>query len=292
MNNTDWLILKTLAKEKNITSVSNKLFITQPALTYRIKTLEQELGVTLLLRTTKGVTFTSEGLIVAQYATEMLKRYVDIKNTLDSMADVVRGSISIAISPAFMGFDFPKLLSVFKKKYPLVNINIITDQSSNCIELLLKNEVHLGLIRGDHNKIFKAHLLDVAFVTLVSQEKIDLKMLPKLPFIEYKTDRTLERDIATWWRDHYDSPPNTVMRVTDSHACREFVAEGLGFSILPAERRPSKNNFNLHEMKLTKLNGEYLTRSSWLLYKDYNEKITAVKIFIEFVLENLFPAQK
>ena len=55
MDLMDWQIIQTLAKEKNITVTAEKLFISQPALTYRIKRMEDELKIKLLVRTSKGV---------------------------------------------------------------------------------------------------------------------------------------------------------------------------------------------------------------------------------------------
>ena len=51
----DWLIIKTLYEEKNITKTAEKLYITQPALTYRLQAIEQEFGVKIVNRGKKGV---------------------------------------------------------------------------------------------------------------------------------------------------------------------------------------------------------------------------------------------
>ncbi|PWM78589.1 MAG: hypothetical protein DBY32_03650 [Phascolarctobacterium sp.] len=281
MDYTDWVILKTLAKEKKITSTAEKLFITQPALTYRIKMLEQEFHTPLIVRTSRGIEFTSEGSIVCAYADEMLKKYNDVMNVVSSMDEEIRGVVSVAVSPAFIREMIPDILCEFRKKYPLISIYLKTDLSSICIDKLMKDEVQVAIIRGNYNLRCNSHLLNVRPITLVAKEKINLKDLPKLPYIMYETDESLERDVFTWWYDNYDTPPNIIMHINDSSACREMVKRNLGFSILPATN--NKENYDFYEIGLLKKDGSYLERASWIIYKDYTKKINATKVFIDFV---------
>ena len=65
MDTKDWQALKVLRETGNITKASELLFISQPALSKRIRNLEEEFGVKLLLRSARGVEFTSEGEHVA-----------------------------------------------------------------------------------------------------------------------------------------------------------------------------------------------------------------------------------
>lgn len=283
MDYMDWVILKTLSKEKKITSTAEKLFITQPALTYRIKMLEQEFHTPLLVRTPKGVEFTSEGSIICNYAEEMLKQYKDVKNVVSSMDNEVRGVVSVAVSPAFIRELIPDILCEFRKKYPMVSIYLKSDLSSLCIEKLMEDEVHVAIIRGNYNLRCNVHLLNVRPITLIAKEKINLKDLPQLPYIMYDTDESLERDIFTWWYDNYETPPNVIMHINDSRACRELVSRNLGFSILPATN--AKENYKFYEIGLLKKDGSLLERTSWIIYKDYVNKINATKVFIDFVRE-------
>ena len=68
MNDRDLLILKYLHTFNNITKTANALFISQPALTARIKQLEQELGTKLIYSSNKGIYLTATGLEAAAFA--------------------------------------------------------------------------------------------------------------------------------------------------------------------------------------------------------------------------------
>ena len=68
MDVKDWLVLKILDEERNITKASFRLYTSQPAVTYRLKKLEEELGAELLIRLPNGISFTPQGEHLVEYA--------------------------------------------------------------------------------------------------------------------------------------------------------------------------------------------------------------------------------
>lgn len=287
MDYTDWLILHTLSTEKNITSTAEKLFITQPALTYRIKNLEKELHSPLLIRSHSGVYFTGQGLIATQYADEMLERYNELHNVISSMDHEVSGSVNVAVSPIIARYKMPDLLYQFQQQYPLVNIYMKTTISSSAINMLLKNVVQVAIIRGDYKLNLKTHLLSKEPITLISKNPVKLEELPNLPYIVYETDSPLEKDIINWWRESFDKPPKTIMHVNDSFTCRQLVAQGLGFSILPDIGPKHSYGFNLFIQPLKNKKGRTLIRSTSMVYKEQISKVKAVDAFIKFIIANM-----
>ncbi len=292
MDQNDWFIIKTIVKEKNLTAASEKLFVTQTALSYRINNIERELNIALLIRTSKGVVFTSQGMLVAEYAEEMLKKYAEMKNIVSSLDKVLRGTINLAVSPAFARYKLAPVLSAFRTKYPYVNIYIKTCLSSKGLELLMNDDVSISIIRGSHKPNCKAILLDEEPINLISKNKVDLNELPNLPYIMYETDISLERDILNWWRERYYQPPHTIMHINDSFTCRQLVANNLGYSILPSIGFDYSKQFDFHKVQLTKIDGTPLVRPTWLIYKPYTEKITAAKAFIQFLSTQLQSSYK
>ena len=257
---SDWEIIETLYQEKNITSAATKLYLTQPALTYRIKALEQELHTTLFIRTHSGLLFTSEGLVVVQYAKEMLSRYKELLNMLSQMDSVVRGEINIAVSRAFADSDLVESLSYFIKSQPHIRVKVINDASTKCVEKLMNNEVHVAVVRGEHHVNCKSILISEDPITLISKKPIEIKQLTEIPYIKYVTDITLEHEIISWWNEHFRSAPKAVISVNDSHACRKMVEEGIGFTILPSAAfgKMEPKEFSVEE--LVHKNGQPLIR--------------------------------
>ncbi len=287
MDKMDWLILKTLAVNKNLTTVAEKLFITQPTLTYRIKNMEEELDVTILVRHSKGIYLTDQGQLLVDYAVDMLKRYENLKDDIHVKDPEVRGSVRIAVSSAFTHSPLAEALYAFRERYPHVGIYINAHMSSVAVKQLDNDEVQVAIIRGNHNLKCRTDFLGSKPINLIYKKEINFKALPSLPYIKYATDRTLEHDIADWWRANYEQPPRTIMRLNDSFACRQMVDIGLGFTILPSLVSKKDSMFDLFEEPLINKDGEILQRSAWIAYKDYALKSKAVNVFIDFMKVHL-----
>jgi len=98
MEDRDWLILQELYRTKNITKASQKLYMSQPALTARLQNIETEFDVKVVIRSTKGIKFTQQGEYLAHKADEMLQQLHTIKDQVQSMKDEVGGTIDIGAS--------------------------------------------------------------------------------------------------------------------------------------------------------------------------------------------------
>src|SRR5690625_7079457 len=81
MDIQDWLILQKLSQYKNITKTAEKLFMSQPALTARIKKIENYFQVPLIIRHRRGIQFTSEGEYLVNWSFKILKQNEDRKST-------------------------------------------------------------------------------------------------------------------------------------------------------------------------------------------------------------------
>ncbi len=70
MDNREWQTFVTVVDEGNITRAAEKLFLSQPALSYRLRHMEKALGHSLLLRTAEGIALTAQGEIFYDYCKE------------------------------------------------------------------------------------------------------------------------------------------------------------------------------------------------------------------------------
>lgn len=72
MQELDWLILRKLYEKRSISKAAEDLYVTQSALTKRVKTIEQEWGIEVVKRSNQGVTFTEDGRYLVKKAGIML----------------------------------------------------------------------------------------------------------------------------------------------------------------------------------------------------------------------------
>ena len=101
MDEKDWRFLKVLYEEKNITKAAEKLFVSQPALSYRLKQLEEEFDMKLFFKRKRGIEFTSEGEYLAEYANDMLKQLQQTKDGMLNMQKKVKGTIRLGVWARF-----------------------------------------------------------------------------------------------------------------------------------------------------------------------------------------------
>ncbi|WNS77991.1 LysR family transcriptional regulator [Domibacillus sp. DTU_2020_1001157_1_SI_ALB_TIR_016] len=281
MDEKDWVALRVLYEEKNFSRAAERLYISQPALTYRLKNLEKEFGTSLFFKIKSGIEFTSEGIYLADYAEEMIKKLQKTKDYMLNMQNEVRGTLRLGVSSNFAQYKLPKILKKFSAQYPNVQFSVNTGWSTDIMHLLNSSSVQLGILRGNYEWYGIKTLLHKERLCLISKEEVDLEDLPELPFINYKTDSSLKNLMNGWWHDRFPDPPRVTMENDRQETCKEMVKQGLGVSILPEIcLQPSDN---LHTYGLSFKNGEPVLRNTWLMYSQDALRLSTVKAFIDFL---------
>ena len=126
MNEQDYQLLIDLYETKNITKVADQHFLTQPALTKRLRRIEEELGSVLLVRSRKGVVFNSVGESVISYCRQMCEMNEQLRNSINASKGIVGGSLSIGTSINYCRYRLPSVMRTYTEKYPMVDISIST----------------------------------------------------------------------------------------------------------------------------------------------------------------------
>lgn len=281
MDEKDWTAICILHEEKNLTRSAERLFISQPALTYRLKNLENEFGTRLFFKVKGGIEFTSEGTHLAEYAGDMLKKLQRTKDFMLNMQNEVRGTLRLGVSSNFAQYKLPKLLKEFSTQYPNVQFNVNTGWSTDIMHLLDSSNVQLGIMRGNYDWYGRKTLLHKERLCLISKKEVELDRLPELPFINYKTDSSLKNLINGWWHDRFSDPPMVTMETDRQETCKEMVKNDLGVAILPEIcLQPGDNLFTYG---LSYKNGDPVLRNTWLMYNEDSLQLSTVKNFIDFL---------
>ena len=283
MNDRDWTLVKTLAEERNITRAAERLYISQPAITYRLRMLERELGTTLAIRTPVGVILTPQGEYLAEYSREMLLRLTKTKERITSYENQVKGPLRIGSSAIFANHELPQLLQGFLEQYPEVEIFLKTGRSMQVNRYLAKEEVSVAIIRGEYEWTDEKRLLFEEPVCLVSKKPVDIADLSALPRIAYDTDSSLQATVDEWWRKRFSKPSMESMVVDSMDTCKRMVMQDLGWAILP-----SIGLSELDELQIQPLfwqNGEPFVRRTWICCGSYALELPTVRAFIEYTTE-------
>lgn len=283
MDEKDWFIIKAIHEERNITKAAEKLYTSQPALTYRLQQMEENLKVKLVLRNKKGIKFTPEGEYLVKYANQMILELQKTRDYVLNMNNNIEGIIRIGVSSNFGHYRLPSILKSFLQNYPNVQFNVTTGWSSKINKLIQNEDVHLGIVRGDYTWYGPKVLIEKEHLTIISKENINIEKLPNLPCINYVTDHLLKKIIDDWWLERFSHPPNYTMKVDKIETCKEMVRHGLGYAIIPSICLQSRDREQFHTIHLTSIKGEPIWRDTWLMYQESVLDFEVIKRFIEFI---------
>lgn len=281
MDQKDWHLLKTLYEQKNITRAAEKLYVSQPSLSYRLKNLEDEFGVHLFFKTKNGVEFTAEGEYLVRYSENMLNQFQEMKDKMSNMKKEVSGTLRIGVSSNFAQYLLPKLLKSFSEEYPNVRFKVRTGWTSDVVEMLHNSSVHVGIARNDQGWSGEKMLIRKEHLYLISKRQVEIVHLPEQPLIRYSTDNSLKESISTWWGDHFSKPANVEMEVDRLETCKEMVKNDFGIAIVP--EICLKEEDGLYQQEIYFKDGSPVTRNTWLLYNESVVNLTVVDRFVTFL---------
>ncbi|MGM0924121.1 MAG: LysR family transcriptional regulator [Bacillota bacterium] len=290
MNEKDAIILQYLYEDRVLTKSAERLYITQPALSYRIQQLEKAFGVEIFIKSGKGIKFTSEGEYLVSLANKMLTDIQNAKDHLANMAIEVQGTLKIGATSIFARHHLPSILKNFVDLYPKVIINVKTGPSPNIMEMLDNDKIHVGFIRGEYKWREPKHQITEEGMCLISKSKLDLNELPYLQWIKYRSPSKnkkyephilLADELNAWWNERYNQPPLNTMLFDSYDTCKVMVEHGLGYAFIPRVFLDESDTFYITD--LVKKNGEIVNRRSWMMYKEASVQLRAVDKFTNYV---------
>ncbi len=186
-------IFYTVARVGNITKASKELMISQPAISKSIKNLEDALGGELFIRTKRGVILTSEGKEFYNYIKKALEYIYSAENKFKDFINLETGNIKIGISTTLTKEFLLPYLQDFHKKYPKINIEIVTNIASELIPMLKNGLIDLvifNVVEENYSdiEVIKCKKIHDCFVVNkdyheLLNRKIALKELNQYPLI-------------------------------------------------------------------------------------------------------------
>ena len=135
----------TVAKEQSFTKAAEQLHITQPTLSRQMAAFEEDLGITLFIRSGKKISLTDEGILLKRRALEILNLEERTLEELKGKEEVVEGTITIGCGEFAAVETLAKICKTYKEKYPLVQIVLHTATADAVYEMMNKGLVDIAL---------------------------------------------------------------------------------------------------------------------------------------------------
>ncbi len=128
----------------SFSEVAKRLSISQPAVSFQIRKLEQEFGICLIDRRQKTLTMTAAGKRLLAFAGLFEKEYQALVHDFEQLREEVSGNLAIAASTIPGDFILPPVLGEFKKRHPAVDVQLEITDSARVIEAVKKGEYDIG----------------------------------------------------------------------------------------------------------------------------------------------------
>lgn len=227
----------------SFTRAAERLYVSQPAVTNAVRSLEEELDIQLLDRSQRKAALTTEGKIFYRH----IKNVMDgISTTLDEINDLKSyhsGHLTIGITPLSALTPCVELLAEFRRMYPKISLGFHEGNVGQINELLLSEKLDFAFSFCPSGQ--RQSLLD--YVEFPPQElmvccsrqhvlhranSVALSSLTEEDFILMDTDCFFRQFLVKCFEEADIMPPVTL-EVAQVQLLKSLVAKGTGISILP-----------------------------------------------------------
>lgn len=260
INYEAYKIFYHVAVNGSISKAAQKLLISQPAVTWHLQNLESNLGITLFIRTKKGVKLTEEGEMFFKYIKRGIENFTNGENMLTNLKNLDYGSIRIGASTTVSEHVLMPYLEKFHEKYPNIDIQIVNTLTSDLLTELRNGNLDMLLLNlpMNENKDLKIQkIMDVQDIFVGNKKYYDLcngslnlEELNNHPLLFQKSPSNTRQ-----YLDNYLKNNNVILHpkteIVSYNLIMEFVKSGFGIGYATKEFiKEELKNKNLYEIKI------------------------------------------
>ena len=231
-----------VAETGSFAQACEQLNISQPALSMAVKNLEDEVGGSLFLRSTRSLSLSPEGSAFLPTAQRLLRDWSDAFTDLQRLYSLQQGKLTIAAMPSFASTRLPAVLSTYRQQFPNIDIAVRDIVMEELIEAVRAGRVELGVaFEPDDSEglEFEALFTDRFVAVLPEAHPLLTRSRLRIKDLLGDTVITLNRGSSTrrWTEDAFAreslSPP-AIFEAFQLTTVGAMVAAGLGVALVPA----------------------------------------------------------
>lgn len=279
-----------VAEHRSFSRAAEALGLTQPSVTARIQALERDLGESLFERNGRGVSLTEVGASFLPHVQRVLKALQDGVDAVQSLRRLELGTLRLGAAPTVSTYVLPELLKEFRSRYPGLEVSVRTEHSEQIVQMVLADEVQVGLERAITHP-------EVVAIPLYKDEVV-LVASPRHAFAgrDGVSIEEVGRRLIMFNREsgYYRLVDNALrqagvlvapmMELDNMEATKKMVEEGLGIAILPkvaVEREVARG-----ELRQIRMEGMTMPRRQIaLIYRRGRPLSRAAQAFVRLLEE-------
>ncbi len=285
-------VFLSVAENLSFSKAADDLFISQPAVTKHIKELESKFNITLFERKGNKIYLTEAGKVTYRYLKQINLQYKDLEFEIGRLNDAFKGSLRIGASSTISQYVIPKILALFHKKYPKIDLYVFNGNSFEMEQKLLSNEIDVALVENETSRanIKYVDFLDDEIVAVTASNSIfskrknitfaDLSVIPIV--LREKGSGTLEVIQKVLHKNGLEIDKlNIFIHLGSTEAIKNFLTDFDGIALV-SEKSITKELIlkSIVKLNISKLN---ISRKFRIALRHGQESLTS-NLFTNFLL--------
>ena len=225
-----------VADAGSVTEAARRLFVSQPAVSAEIASLESTLGVCLFARTRRGVQLTDAGRVLVEYVRSAFSLLDAGREKLRELSGLESGALRIGASDMTLRFYLLDYIAAFHERYPNIRLSVTNAPTPRTLEALRDGAIDFGVVSGplssplDELTLLPVRAVQDIFIAapthpLAGKAELTRRDLAAYPMILLEGDTSTRAYVSEWLGK--DFPPPAIELAT-SDLLIEFAKRGIG----------------------------------------------------------------
>ncbi|MEJ2360606.1 MAG: selenium metabolism-associated LysR family transcriptional regulator [Gammaproteobacteria bacterium] len=236
-------VFHTVARLLSFTKAAEELHMTQPAVTFQVRQLEEQFNTRLFDRTHNRISLTEAGNRVFEYAERIFHLYSEMDNSVRELTGDISGVLILGASTTIAEYMLPELLGDFKAKHPEVTIRLKVANTDGIVSQVENNEIDLGVVEAPVNNknlvVEKCRTDQLVLIVppgheLTRENSVGMTRIAEYPFI-CREEGSGTREVMIESMQAAGIEPadmRIAMELGSLEAIKGAVESGMGVSIL------------------------------------------------------------
>lgn len=286
-------VFRAAARASSFTVAGQEIFLSQSTVSLHIKQLEDELGCALFIRSRKRVLLSEAGRALLPYVDRIFAELKNGELAAREFSTSRRGTIRLGTGDTPLIYLLPKVLTEFRRRYPLIEVLVSTDVTEVVLQQVLAQTLDLGITMSpaaalksvDALPLFQEELVIIlpAGHPLASKSVLSVEDVSGLAVISHLRGIALHT-VQQEYFDRLGVRPRIVMELENIEAIKSLVRAGMGVSLVPSCTTVGPHG---HGIVAKRIRNFPMSRQLLITAKDWNSQPQATLRLARSIIEAL-----
>ncbi|MBF0127577.1 MAG: LysR family transcriptional regulator [Magnetococcales bacterium] len=284
-------VFYSVAKHLSFTRAAEELYLTQPAVTFQIRQLEEHFNTRLFDRHHNRISLTDAGQLVFNYSDRILELYRETEKAINEMTGVTRGVVKLGATTTLGEYLLPRLLSGYHEGFPGVQVRLTVHNTRMVVRRLEDATIDVGMVEGPVNNknIMVSPCMEDELVLIMAPnhpmtklDEIPVHRLKEYPFVsreEGSGTRAVITDLLGKFGVSYEQL-DMILEMGATESVKAAVEGGVGFSIVSLISL--RKELALKSLVIRRIKEGPLKRRLNFVYQKQKFRSKAVEAFLQF----------